>query len=276
MKDWQQGHVRSDGASLRYFRSGGDLPPLVFVHGFTDHALYFTRVANALASAWDVIAYDARGHGASERVSDRFDDETRVADLVAVVHQLALDRPAMIGHSMGGATIALAIAQHHGLSRGVVLEDPAWSERTDEEIAAQRDLRTKYFADWRAWVADMQAMPRDRALAQRTTDEPNWSPVDVDVSLDGRLQFQVSLFDYFPLERSPWRRLVPLFDCPTLLLIGGEASRGAIVSQADAEEAVRLNPLVAWAKIPGAGHHIKYDRFDDYLDEVSTFLESVQ
>ncbi len=282
MKDWQQGQVHSggsdgsDSASLRYFRSGGDRPPLVLVHGFTDHTLYYTRVADALAADWDVIAYDARGHGASSRVKNRFDDETRVADLVAVITDLGLDRPALMGHSMGGATVAQAIAQNPRLSRAAVLEDPAWSERTDEEIAAQRELRAKYFGDWRLWVADMQNMPREQALAQRTADEPTWSPVDVEVSLDGRLQFQLDLFDHFPSDRSPWRPLVPRFGCPTLLMLGGEPSRGAIVSQADAEEAVRLNPLVAWARIPGAGHHVKYDRYDEFIDEVSTFLASAR
>lgn len=272
MLDWKQGQVEADGAMLRYFRSGGDLPPLVFVHGFTDHALYFTRAADALAKDWDVIAYDARGHGKSSRVTGRFDEETRVTDLVSVVRNLALDRPVLIGHSMGGATISLALATYPGLSRGAVLEDPAWSEPTDGEIEQRRELRTKYFADWRLWVADLQGKPRVEALAQRTADEPTWSAVDVDVSLDGRLDFQLDLFDHFPPDRSPWRPLIPKFDCPTLLMLGGEASRGAIVSRADAEEASKLNPLLSWVQIPGAGHHIKYDRFDEYLDDIIAFL----
>jgi N-formylmaleamate deformylase len=271
--DWDQGRVNANGAELRYFRSGGDHPPLVFVHGFTDHALYFTRAADELAKHWDVVAYDARGHGQSDRVTGRFDDDTRVADLVAVVSQLQLDRPAMIGHSMGGATVGQAVARHAGLSRGAVLEDPAWSERTDEEIAAQREARTAYLGDWRRWVDDLQHKPRAEALAQRLADEPNWSPVDVGVCLDGRLAFQLDLFDHFPTERHPWRPLVPHIDCPTLLLLGGEAARGAIVTRTDAEEVSRINPLVTWVQIPGAGHHIKYDRFDDYMDEVFNFLE---
>ena len=276
MLDWAQGHLTSNGGSLRYLRSGGDRPPLVFVHGFTDNALYFTRTADALAATWDVIAYDARGHGRSDRAHDRFDDETRVADLVTIVERLGLVRPAMIGHSMGAATIASAIARHRGLSRGAVLEDPAWSEPTDAEILDRREMRARYFADWKRWVADLQGKPRAESLAQRLADEPLWSPVDVEVSLNARLEFQLDLFDHFPVERSPWRPLVPHFDCPVLLLLGGDRARGAIVSRADAEEATTLNPLVTWVQIPGAGHHVRYDRFDEYLDEVSTFLHALR
>jgi pimeloyl-ACP methyl ester carboxylesterase len=58
MKNWSQGRCSVDGVSLRYFRSGGTLPPLVLVHGFTDNALYYSRLAEELAFSWDVVAYD--------------------------------------------------------------------------------------------------------------------------------------------------------------------------------------------------------------------------
>ena len=162
MRDWPQGRVTTaDGFSLRWFRSGGAasggaeaLPPLLLVHGFTDNALYYTRTAEALAQRWDVVAYDARGHGASDRAGERFDDEVRVNDLVCVVESLGLDRPAMIGHSMGAATIALALAAHPGVARAAVLEDPAWWEppvaATHEEAASQRAARLERNKAWQA------------------------------------------------------------------------------------------------------------------------------
>jgi pimeloyl-ACP methyl ester carboxylesterase len=81
MRAWHQGVIETDRARLRYFRSGGELPSVVLVHGFTDSALYFTRVAEALATDYDVVAYDARGHGISTRLSESggvFDDDIRV------------------------------------------------------------------------------------------------------------------------------------------------------------------------------------------------------
>lgn len=272
MKSWPQGHCSSDDVSLRYFRSGGSNPPLVFVHGFTDSSVYFTRAAAALAAKWDVVAYDARGHGQSDR-TEIFDDATRVADLVAVVQQLALNRPAMIGHSMGAATIAQAIARHSGLSRAVVLEDPSWSEPTDEEIALRREMRGRYLGEWRAWVADLQRKSHQQALAQRLSEEPTWSPVDVEMALEGRFDFQLNLFDQFPLVRSPWQPLVPRFDCPSLLLIGDDQARGAIITRDQAGLAATLHPLLQWAQVEGAGHHVKYDRFDQYLAQVTAFLD---
>ena len=276
MIDWSQGEVESDGATLRYFRSGGDLPPLVMVHGLTDCAQYFTRVADALAEHWDVVAYDARGHGASSRITDAFDEATRVADLIAVVATLELDRPALVGHSMGGGTITLALATHPGISRGAVLEDPNWWEPPDAKLERRLEQRKAYFVDWRVSLAELQHQSHDVALAQRATDEPTWSPIDVSTSLDGRLAVQLDALDRFAEDHGPWRPLVPRFTCPTLLLIGEDDNPGTVVSRADAEEASRLNPLLQWVQIPGAGHHIRYDRFDAYLGAVVPFLDSVR
>ena len=275
MMDWCHGEVQAEGATLRYFRSGADLPPIVMVHGLTDHALYFSRVADVLAEGWDVVAYDARGHGASSRITDGFDEATRVADLVAVVDALELDRPALVGHSMGGGTITLALATHPGISRGAVLEDPNWWEPPEMKLARRLELRKAYFVDWRTSLAELQHQSRADALAQRSADEPDWSLIDVSTSLDGRLAVQLDALDRFSEEHGPWRPLVPEFTCPTLLLIGEDDNPGTVVSRADAEEASRLNPLVRWVQIPGAGHHIKYDRFDDYLGAVIPFLDSL-
>lgn len=276
MQNWQQGEVATSGASLHYYRSGGDLPPLVLVHGFTDHALYFTRVAEALAQQWDVIAYDQRGHGQSSRAQERFDVALLADDLAGVVDQLTLDRPVVIGHSLGGAVVTQALMSSLATRcRGAVLEDPFWLELPDAVAARFRDARAAHVNEWRVWVAGLQGMPRAEALALRHTDEPTWSAIDVETCLDGRLTFQLDLFDHFPTETSPWRDPVTQFGVPVQLLTGSDTARGTVVSSADALEATTLNPHLQWAEIEGAGHHIKYDRFDDYLTSVTAFLKAL-
>jgi N-formylmaleamate deformylase len=276
MQQWPQGHVNSNGVSLRYFRSpsivGLAKPPLVFVHGFTDCALYFARAAETFSADWDVVAYDARGHGLSDRVGTSFDDEKRVADLLAVVTQLGLDRPAMIGHSMGGSTIAKFAAEYPQHTRSVVLEDPAWFEPTNEQLAASAQDRAKRTADWLAWIVHVQTLTRENAIAMRTHDEPLWDPVDIALSTDGRQQIDVDVFGPFLPAWSPWRERVAAFASPALLLLGDRADRGAIITEALATEAAASNPLLQWHQVVGAGHHIRYDQFPTYLDVVGKFL----
>lgn len=276
MREWFEGRVESGEYSLRYFRSGGHegngMAPLVLVHGFTDSALYFTRVGEALAQEWDVIAYDARGHGESDRSLGKFTDDTRADDLVAVIRGLGLNRPALLGHSMGGATIAHAVARNPGLSRAAVLEDPAWWEPSDREIEAGREANVQRNAAWRQWVEAIQAVPLGEALAQRAADESTWSPIDIATSTDARRSIELGLFDWFPAERGLWRSAVRALDCPTLLMTGGNVARGRIITPELAAEAQVLNPLVEVADIADAGHHLKYDCFDEFIGIVGEFL----
>ena len=69
MSEWQQGDVLTNGIRMHYYRTGGDKPAMVLVHGFSDSGLCWTPVAKALAADYDVIMIDARGHGSLRRRS---------------------------------------------------------------------------------------------------------------------------------------------------------------------------------------------------------------
>ena len=87
------------------------LATLVFLHGFLDHGLAFTPVAETLSTRYRVIIPDHRGHGESGRVREggyyHFPDY--VLDLDALFASLELNRPILVGHSMG-ASIAIYFA----------------------------------------------------------------------------------------------------------------------------------------------------------------------
>jgi N-formylmaleamate deformylase len=279
MKDWAQDRCIINGVSLRFFRSGGALPPLVLVHGFTDNALYYSRAAEALAEKWDVVAYDCRGHGESDRANGQFNDQVRVDDLTGFVKHLGLDQPAMMGHSMGAATIALAASQNAGLSRGIVLEDPAWwelpSPMSDADLASANATRNVRNQAWHDSIVNVQAMTREEGLTWRRADSPLWSDCDVALSLDSRLQVELDLFTYFPTLESPWRSVVVALDCPTLLVIG-ENERGGIITPESAQQAATSNTKLSWKQIEGAGHSIRYDQFDAFMSAAAEFLDPLR
>jgi pimeloyl-ACP methyl ester carboxylesterase len=63
---WFTGDTLANGMKIHYHRTGGDKPALVLSHGSTGNGLFWTRVARALESDYDVIMYDQRGHGLSD------------------------------------------------------------------------------------------------------------------------------------------------------------------------------------------------------------------
>ena len=94
---------------LYYQRGPANGTPLVFVHGITDNGLCWSRVARALEADHEIVLYDARGHGSSGR-GGGYGLLTHAGDLTDLVRGLSLDRPVLIGHSMGAAIVVSALA----------------------------------------------------------------------------------------------------------------------------------------------------------------------
>lgn len=270
MPPWSETDLDLNGGRLRVYRTGRPgAQTVLFAHGLTDNARYWTRTVEALEPDYDLVLYDARGHGASSAVPDPFDEDARVNDLLALVEALALDHPVFIGHSMGAATVSVAAARRPSLPRAVVVEDPPWLDVVDS-AAEQRD----YMAQWHRDLLALQNAPREIALAKRRADAPDWSEIDQSLSLDAKRQADPRVLERYQLARTPWREAVSGITGP-LLLFTGEPTRGAYVTPALAREVCDLAPAARWVHLAGAGHSARFGRFEPYLAALQQFLREV-
>jgi N-formylmaleamate deformylase len=137
MTTWCEGDVVANGINVHYYRTGGDRPALVLAHGITDNGPCWTRLARALKNEYDLIMVDARGHGRSDAPASGYTNADHAADVAGMIQALNLDKPALVGHSMGAAISATLAAQYPGLTRGLVLEDPPW--RSHQEVTTPAD-----------------------------------------------------------------------------------------------------------------------------------------
>lgn len=123
MKTW----VR-DGVRMGYEESslaGVNMAPIVFVHGWCCDHRYFAPQFGHFSRRHHVLAVDQRGFGSSDKPEQKYTIEGFADDLAALCRELGLEKPAFVGHSMGGA-IALAVAARHpSLPRAIALCDPA-------------------------------------------------------------------------------------------------------------------------------------------------------
>jgi pimeloyl-ACP methyl ester carboxylesterase len=113
--------------------------PVICVHGLTANAFCFQAIADELASNHRVSAYDLRGRGNSAKPPTDYSVPAHAADLARLIEALGVERPVVIGHSLG-AMIALYFAAHYPdkLSKLVLIdagaplpwqtpeEQPAW------------------------------------------------------------------------------------------------------------------------------------------------------
>jgi pimeloyl-ACP methyl ester carboxylesterase len=113
----------------------GEGTSVVLLHGLTATRRYVVMGSRALErSGHRVLAYDARGHGASAPGA-AYDYGALVADLVRVLDEAGLERAVLAGASMGAHTaLALALARTERVA-GLVVITPAHGEEVRDEAA---------------------------------------------------------------------------------------------------------------------------------------------
>ncbi|MCW5666412.1 MAG: alpha/beta fold hydrolase [Piscinibacter sp.] len=108
--------------ALAFETTGGGGPPVLLLHGLFASAAHWGHVAAALAQTHRVYAVDLRNHGASPRSAD-MSYLAMADDVLHLIEREGLDRPAVIGHSMGGnVAMALALTAPWSVGRLAVID----------------------------------------------------------------------------------------------------------------------------------------------------------
>jgi pimeloyl-ACP methyl ester carboxylesterase len=226
-------------------------------------------VARALERDYDVIMVDARGHGQSQPAEQDYSDLDLGHDLAGVIAALGLRRPAVLGHSMGAAT-ALALAGAHPDVPGVILlEDPP--ARWVASVGGPADEAWR--ARMRDWITSLKTKTRAELIAAQQAETPGWSEDELGPWADSKLRLSASVLQRGAMAVAEWPALIRGITCPALLIVG-DPTRGAIVTESDAAALQALVPQLRVARIAAAGHSIRRDQFDGYIQVVREFLDA--
>jgi pimeloyl-ACP methyl ester carboxylesterase len=224
---------------------------VVFIHGLVMDNLssFYYTLANPVAAAGaDVVMYDLRGHGRSERPPLGYALEDSVEDLVAVLFELGVDGPVhIVGNSYGGTVgLAYAMAYPERVASLVLVEGhfavQGWGEemaRTLWGIAFGMELE-----EARAWVA---AAGRKMTRMAKKAD-----------ALINHTSLVEDLLTAIPLPREPLAALA----CPVLAIYGDESD---VIERA--RDLATLVPDFTLNILGGCGHSI--------LMEVPAHLQAV-
>jgi non-heme chloroperoxidase len=110
--------VRGGGGLRLHVREWGpaDGPPILFIHGWSqNHLCWVRQYESGLADEFRLVAYDLRGHGMSEAPLEPehySDGQLWADDLAAIIDQLRLDRPVLVGWSYGPFVIGDYLRAH--------------------------------------------------------------------------------------------------------------------------------------------------------------------
>lgn len=281
MATWTEGNVQAHDITIHYSRTGDkNNPSVLLLHGITDNGRCWSRMAADLADSYDVIMTDARAHGHSGASTGEVSISLLAEDAAAVIRALELQKPFVIGHSMGAVTAATVAANYPDVVRAVILEDPPLLDRAPSQATINQDLvgsteEQSVPSRWQ-WLFDLRALTREERIARGRVLNPTWAEEEIIPWADSKGEMNVAFLEpaHAALIAFQWRDTMSRIQCP-ILLITGEPQQGAIVTPEIARQAASLWKQGEVVHIAGAGHSIHRDRYAEVMAAVRTFLNKV-
>ena len=240
--------VDASDVRLHVLSYRGSGPPVLVLPGITSPAITWDFVARWLRDSAKVHVVDLRGRGLSDHPERGYGHAEYVADTVAVVRDLYLPAPILLGHSLGARIAAACAAAHPDLPRGLILVDPPLSGPG----------RDPYPTSLAAFLEQLGEAQRGTSADEVRRHYPSWPDAELrlrarwlptcstDAVIETHRGFETE--DFFPL----WRSLRP----PTGLVYGADSP---VVTAEGVRALEAVNPEATVIRIPGAGHMVPWD-----------------
>jgi esterase len=241
---------------------------IVLVHGNSANAWWWRWTAEAMPrSRPRMIAIDLRGHGDSEWVRPpAYSPQHYGEDIATLIRELNLERPLIVGHSMGGIA-SIAFAQKHAdMTRGIIAIDVAVtsSTRRNRYLRHLQALPTVIYPDLATAKAKYRLMPRDGAIAARVLAElAERSLVKTET---GGYTMKFDRESFFGSDGLDVAMAIRQIKVPLLLV---RAGMSRIMTAEAAAAAVESNSRVRLITITGAHHHLPLERPLELACEIS-------
>jgi pimeloyl-ACP methyl ester carboxylesterase len=161
--------IAVSGGALRVLDWPGDGPLVIAAHGITANALSWAAVARALDGRVHLVAPDLRGRAGSAGLPGPYGMAAHADDLIAVADHFGVERPGLVGHSMGGFVVAATADRYPSRAGGVLLVDGGVALGVPQEVDVDLALEavigpamrrlSMTFADAAEYLAYFRANP---------------------------------------------------------------------------------------------------------------------
>lgn len=255
----------NDGVRIHYVTKGErGRPPVVLVHGWSASHRSFDPVIDALAERLFVVAIDLRFHGESDKPAWGFHVARLAADLRDVLAALSLDRPTVVGTSLGCAVIWSFVELFGDAALGgAVFVDQAPSQwaMPDWAFGSKGIYDAASLANIQAALRDMDAFADGNAecCLSRAVEPAVLATLKAETLRCEAGQLGKLMADHAQLD---WRPLLPRIRVPCLNLYGTESGCFPVEGTAAVGELV---PDCANVAFEGCNHWL-------YLEEPARFV----
>lgn len=244
---WTDGYVMGNGIRIHYWRTGGAKPPLVMAHGSSDDGLCWTNLAKEIEADFDIILVDARGHGLTDPPAASDPADVQVEDLAALLRELKLVKPILMGHSMGSSAVAWFAAKYPDIPRAVVLEDPG--------LAARRPGAPGEPEKRRLATLERNNTSWEQLVEGCVKGSPKWGRNECEVWAPSKRRHHPNTALGAMGQRPSMRDLFAKITAPTLILKAD--AQGDLRKENEAVAALLKNGKLV--HIEGAAHNVRRD-----------------
>jgi pimeloyl-ACP methyl ester carboxylesterase len=308
---WSHRFAYVNGVRISYYHAvpAPGKPVIVMVHGVTDNGLKWATLTWKLQKDYDIYMLDTRGHGLSDPFTHSDDGQTLIKDVVDFVRVMNFEKPILIGHSMGAATVMRLGAEYPDVARAIIMLDPGIPRRVTGESPPAARPATTPAAPPATPQATPPATPRatppaapprapQNAAPDRITlsmrgdpeslvrqnnysfedlvekgkrDNPKWDIVDIKYWALSKIQY------HGPYSEQAWLAMNGTMRTENSL---SNIKVPSLILKADTspegrktnEEAVKGMQKVKLVHVDGAGHNLQHDDLNRTVKEISTFL----
>jgi len=157
--------AKGSGIAIQLAVWKGNGKPILCIHGLTANSRFWDCLASALSPRHKVIAMDLRGRGLSDKPLTGYSIDQHCKDVLALIDDLGLEKPVLMGHSLGAFISLVFTAQHPKRVDRLILVDGG-GKLTETQMAKvfagikpSLDRLGQVFPSFENYVSQMKQAP---------------------------------------------------------------------------------------------------------------------
>jgi 3-oxoadipate enol-lactonase len=249
-----------------YYETHGQGQPLVFIHGLGSSTKDWENQIPVFADKYQVIAFDLRRHGQSEKPEGPYTIPMFAADLAGLLNALKIDSAHIVGISLGGAVAFQFALDYPEMVKSLTIVNSAPTlGGTPEQAKQEIDRRVGIVQQF-----GMKAMGQNLAPALfpdpnhgnlRETFVERWAANDPKAYIEATR----SMLGWDVTDQ------LPKIQCPVLILAADQDYGPVAVKEAYA----KLLPNARLEVVPNTHHAVPIERPEEFNTVLAQFLDSL-
>ncbi|MGD9404209.1 MAG: alpha/beta fold hydrolase [Anaerolineae bacterium] len=257
-----------------HYEIHGTGEPLVLISGLGYDLWMWHKMVPGLAEHFQVIAFDNRGAGETDKPAGPYTAQMLAGDTAALLEALGLEQAAIMGHSMGGFVAQALVLSRPELVSKLILSatnfgGPHHVPITPEAMAVLTDTQSDPIERLRRGIV-ISTAPGFAEVCPEIIDE--WVTYRIEHPIDpagyqAQLQIGLALMS----EAASFEHKLKEVKTPTLILFG---EHDKVVPPGNAE---LLHKEIAGSTVkilPNAGHFFPFEVPDEAVEAVIEFLKA--